>query len=319
MKKKTEYAIFCCCIVCMVGCLKNDTRKTSQVQSEEVEKIEEDSNQQIAVFQGLKMEQMEFGNKSADLVHGGYYLESEQLYCDSQNKVKNVLNDAVLIENVHGYLNEYDDRIYYIGENQKGFSINRNGEGIRCEIEENVYQLVLCEKGIIYTDEKNQLWIKKWGKEKAECISDGKCLWLNHYGSYILYSDISDDMALYGYDLITKDKLQIAEYGTYPVVYGDLVYFQGSDGTIQEINLHNGVQRQRINIWAQNVLFLEDNLYFTDGDSIQCWNEEKQEGEEIYSIEEGSIEELWNLKENIIIKEKIKQGENPAEIGRAHV
>lgn len=289
--------------------------------SEPVEqaKSEEDAGSDETVFQGMKKEEMTYGNESARYCQEGMVCVTEQgvLSVDADGKLL-LSQDGTkreLSQNVAGGLNFYDNKIFYIGAgNQNVYAMTLSGEDKEEWISGQVLSLLVCDKGLIYTDQSNRLYMQNWEHETYQ-ISDKNCLWGNYYGKWIIYAELGRDKGcpVKAFHLETKEDVVLLQYGFFPTVYEDELFFQTSGGNVEKINLKTGECVLVSEEWGQKFVLIGEKLYFTDGEKLY----EKAQGEAaeiVYETEAAIIERMWEEEGHLVLTEKGKEEEDTAVI-----
>ncbi len=253
-------------------------------------------------FQGLEKKDMDLGNKSDVLVTNGrsYKSDDKSFYVNASGELiaeTNTGSSKIYEGFVFGCLNYYKDRLYFIEkDSHKVFSMLEDGTDLKSEIEEEIYYLLVCEDGMVYVDKKNNLYQKKENGE-IKLLEEATAIWENIYGEWIIYVNFSDENhPVIACNLKTGEKNKILDYGFFPIVYEDELFFQGKDTFIYRLNLSNGEIEEMAEVWGQNFVKIEDRLYFCGGNKIQYVN-----------LTDSSVTSVCNLKKNDVIQEMWEQ------------
>ena len=295
-----------------MGCSKNMDGKeelpTTQIQDQQTE-TEEPSGDSNAFFNENTSGDMVYGNDSAHYSHGGMVCEADgELFFVDVNKDLVRVHDkdeSVIAQNVAGGLNIYQDRVYYISEeDQTAYSATFSGEDKTPVIEDSVYSLLVCDQGMVYTDYDNHLYLMDLDGNLLQ-ISDKTCLWGNYYGQWLLYAEIGEAKScpVKAFGFKEHKDVTLLDYGLYPVVYDSKLLYQGQDGMVAEMNLKNGESKVVTNDWGQNIVLIKDTLFYTNGDCIYKKSGDA-DSEIIYENKDAVIESMWECREWLIFTER---------------
>lgn len=312
MKKKLlKCVVFFSLAVWLAGCKGNDTLKPEQKSGTETEaqKAAEavtegekaaDSGTETEIaesekkqFTGLDKEEMLLGTKPVNYSQGGHICTDEErtirLDAGGQLILEQGDSKEIIGQNIYGGLNIYEDRIYYIdNETRFIYSMKMDGSDIKEEIQEEVWSLLVCDRGMLYTDIENKPHYRSWEKPEV-LISDQKCIWWNIYGTWAIYAELGDASGcpVIAYNLDRKEKIQILEYGFFPVVYEEHIYYQDDLGEVSRMKLSTGEVQKISSVWGQGMLLIDSVLYFTDS-------------KKLYAVEIGSLDEGIVPKEAVV-------------------
>lgn len=274
----------------------------------------EDIGSDETEFHGMEKEEMTYGNESARYCQGGMVCITENgvLSVDADGKLVLSQNETKreLSQNVAGGLNFYDNKIFYISaENQNVYAVTLSGENKEEWICEQVLSLLVCDEGLIYTDQNNHLYMQYWEHETYQ-ISDKNCLWGNYYGKWIIYAELGGDKGcpVKAFHLETKEDVVLLQYGFFPTVYEDELFFQTSGGNVEKINLKTGECMSIAEEWGQKFVLIGEKLYFTDGEKLYEKAQE-EEPEIVYETEDAVIEKMWEEEGHLVLIEKGKEEE----------
>ena len=305
-KRISKYIVLIVLAVFLAGCKGDDTLKPEQKSGTETEseKMTEtdtggkggsDSSTETEIagteqFEGLEKEEMLLGTSPVNYSQGGYICTDGErtIRVDAAGQLVMEQGDSkeIIGQNIYGGLNIYEDRIYYIdNENRFIYSMKMDGSDVVEEISDAVWSLLVCEKGMLYTDKQNKPHYRNWEKSDL-IISDKKCIWWNIYGTWAIYAELGDTSGcpVIAYHLDGDEKIQILEYGFFPVVYGEDIYYQDSMGEVSRMKLTTGEIQKVSSVWGQAMLLIDSVLYFTDCEKIYA--------AEIDSLEEGVMPEV---------------------------
>lgn len=307
MKKKTlKYVLLIVVSVFLAGCKGDDTlnpeqKSGTETESEktavrdtegkrETESSTETETAETEPFAGLAKEEMQLGTSPVNYSQGGYICTdgARTIRVDAAGQLVLEEGDSreIIGQNVYGGLNIYEDRIYYIDDESRYlYSMKMNGSDVVEEISDAVWSLLVCEKGMLYTDKQNKSHYRNREKQDV-LISDKQCIWWNIYGDWAIYAELGEESGcpVMAYHLDGDEKVQILEYGFFPVVYDEDIYYQDSTGEVSRMKLTTGEIQKVASVWGQSMLLIDSVLYFTDYDKIYA--------AEIASLDEGVMPEV---------------------------
>lgn len=272
-----------------------------------------------AESRGLEFTDMIYGNESACYAQEAltvenddsiYYImpDSELIRKDSDGKV------TPLGLKAKGGLNYYDGRLFYISdEDGYAYYLIENDTPTRVtDIKEKILSLIVCEKGYIYTDENNHLHVMFAGDDEVICRD--RVLWVSDYGEWIIYTRLSDSGigGICAYCMSGKEERDLCDYGLYPTVYDDVMYYQNREGGISSFDLATGDSEELTDTWGQEFLKTGDQLFFTNTEKIYRIDLKTREEEILCDVTEdgdkNKIEKMWQQDEYLVYIEKDEKG-----------
>lgn len=270
MKKNV---LLCACIF-LSGCTAGNTDVSitemglsSVAAAESVPTAEENTDD---VFHGFTDagEAPHIGNTMSCINRSGIlYNGDELIYGDGGGDLKK--GDAVLAEkvfptciNVNGgkiyYVNGNDGKIYFLDE--------ESGEG-GVYYDAQAVLLAVTDRYFIYEDTRHSLYIVRDGS--AELISDKKALWVGIYGKYVIYCELDNGCGVSAFDTQSGDITPLLDYGFFPSVYGDMLYYQEKDnGYVCKLDLLTGEMSEAVRKWGQQFSFAGGEMYYVDSRGI---------------------------------------------------
>ncbi len=164
-------------------------------------------------------------------------------------------------------INVYGDRIFFINSvDNKVYSVDYNGDDCTVYLDKPVLLFAVTNEFTVYHREDHALYIVRDGKE--EMISDNMVLWVDFYGSHLIYTELDNDSRVMSYDTRNKEKQVLLDYGFFPAVYDDYLYYQEHNGNIHRLNLKTGTNEIVLEHWGQQFCFVDDRLYFLSSNGI---------------------------------------------------
>lgn len=274
--------------------------------------LSEAVNENTVVFTGLKKasETPVFGSSLSCLNSGGLVFNdgTEFIYSNSSGDliIKTDDTETVLLQAVFPTcINVCDDKIYFINGAEGGRvdRVDLSGENSEVYFDEPMLYFAACESFFVYENEKNALYINRNGN--AKLISDNKALWVDFYGNYIIYCELGNNCNVAAYDTETGEKTTLLDYGFFPAVHGDELYYQEkNNGYIYCLDLQTGEDREFISHWGQNYCFINDELYFLSSKGIHS-----SETDVIYSSDDASIDRLFECGGELFFAERSENQE----------
>ncbi len=259
----------------------------------------------------------EIGNSSSNLINRGYICDYKEtifyrningddyLYKKDTEGEKNLL----LKQRVYS-INILDNYIYFINEdlNNAICKVDIDGENLTVLNEDTFYFLLVSEDYIYYTDEENKLYQSSLDGKDSKLLSDEGCAWPNLYRDYIIFSSFEDTSKLMAVNISSGESILIAEYGFFPTVYEDKIYYQIKNGNINVMDLMTGDNLYKINKWGQQFHPTEDGIFFTNSSSVFYYNKGSKKTKNIplaFSDEDkrtssNAVVNLVHRDENII-------------------
>ena len=308
------------CVLFLVGCSNSSggvkrEKSTKQSGNINTELKEMESEEIPQSFTGLDIEEMKYGNSSDLISHAGKMcVYNNAILSVERNNIltmKSEDKNTVIAENVQGGINCYNDKIFYIDKTD-GFIHSKNikDEQENVELAEKTNELLVGEVGIIYTNTDNKLFIKE-RNGNTSTISSNICLWLNYYGKWLVYTELmdSDNNPVIAYNIDTKEKRKILNYGLHTTIFDETLFFQNNIGTIEKLDLKSGKASAVTDEWGQSPILIDEELFFMSGGKIYKNNLENKESSLIYSSDKGIIDSMWKLESDIIFIEKDKETE----------
>lgn len=192
-----------------------------------------------------------------------YYISGARIKCVGKDGGQAIL----LTEEPAVYMQMTEEKIYFVCNGV--YSMNLDGSGLE----------LLTKKGI--TD---------------ETVSD--LIWVNVYGDYVLYVAPEEDFSLYAVKKDGSDVYKIAEYVNFPVVNGDVIYYQGKEEKILELSFISGKTREVSTSHQIRPVIFKNKIYSTDWFSIYCYSIENNEEKCAYSVGgdyDNELEQLIDL------------------------
>lgn len=311
---KSRFVILFFVLGCIgeIGCNRK-MENPNEIPTTQMENVNEGASEQLldskAFFEGRGYEEIQYGNESAQYCHEGMVCQigEENFFVNSEGNLIRIQegNERLIVSNVAGGLNFYNNRLYYISsDDQQVYSVGVSGENQISEIDEPVYSLLICDKGLVYTDRYNHLYLLDFDKNKMQ-ISDKNCVWENYYGEWLIYTEINESKScpVKAFHLDTKEEEILLDYGIYPTVYDSQLFYQNKDGKIEKLDLETGTNQIVTYEWGQKIVLIGDNLFFTNGD---CIYEKKldEESKIIYESADVRIERMWEFQGWLIFVEK---------------
>jgi hypothetical protein len=261
----------------LTGCSKDMTdtedNTISDVSSEDNNSFTEAKTE--IDFKGIssKVNTPELGNLSGSLNNNGYICSyNETLFFRNVNGNEHLYRKdkdgekTRLIEKKAFSINVLEEHIYFISEDDNNAicRIDLDGGNFTLLSEDTSYQLIVSKECIYYTNEKGNLYQLSLDGKETKLISDDQCAWPNIYRDYIIYTSFADKRQLVGININTGERIQIAEYGFYPVVYEDTLFFQDKKGNINVMDIRTGESLAYINQWGQRICPTKAGVYFTN-------------------------------------------------------
>lgn len=267
----------------------------------------EAANENSVVFNGLTKasETPVFGNSLSCLNGGGLVFNDGTKFIYSSISgdliMKTDNTETILLQAVFPTcINVCDDKIYFINgsEGSRVDRVDLSGENSKVYFDEPTLYFAVCESFFVYENEKNELYINRNGN--AKLISDNKALWVDFYGNYIIYCELENNCNVIAYDTETGEKTTLLDYGFFPAVHGNELYYQEkNNGHICCLDLQTGEDREFLSHWGQNYCFINDELYFLTSQGIHS-----PETNVIYSDEAALIDKLFECGGELYFAEK---------------
>lgn len=303
MKYRTIAVILICLIFC--GCNQNtDSTVTSSIITT-TENVD---------FMGIsKGDDLQFGNSISCLNMGGLicYMQESMIFGSSNGdiKIKTGASEKVLSKNVYPQcINVLNETVYFIdtSNNNSICSVDLNGDNYRQIMNESALFLMMSEESMIYQNSQKELFISTNGN--VQTITDKEAVWINSYGEWLIYAEFKSDCAVKAYNVITGEYVRILDYGFYPTVFKDYLFYQEHDhGHICRMNLITGEKSIFLEEWGQQFCFIDNNLYFTSSHGINKFKMEKDiQFTEIYrpDNEKNIIDRLFVCNDELFFSEK---------------
>jgi hypothetical protein len=199
-----------------------------------------------------------------------------------------------------------NDKIYFINkdDNNSICRVDQNGANYSVLRSGAAYRLMLTESHILFMDKNYNLYQMDYEGNQVTLLTELKeddAWWINVYNDYVIYSGINNEFAVYYYDPnigIANFKSIIQDYGFYPVVDGNYLYYQTKDGGINQCNLINGRVKELTDQWGQQFAVVQNTIYFTDYQGI--WKkslDNSEPPEQIFTSVDKSDPEHWVYKD----------------------
>lgn len=300
---KRKLLIFLCCIF-LGGCTSQNENVTTKPTGEELTDTTEPANDELndtteptgegladTTFNGFTDagETPYIGNSMSSLNRNGIlYNDTELIYGDQNGNLKH--GDIILSAGVSPKcINVLDDKIYFINSNDnKIYCFDRESKA--CSIYHDIEALFFAKtkEYFIFMDVNHALFINRGGDD--EMISDKSVAWVDIYGKYIIYSELTNGCQVNAFDTTDGASTKLLDYGFFPLVYGDSLYYQEkSNGYICRLDLISGESSIAVSHWGQQFSFVNDELYFVDSMGIHSASDGC-----IYTPDEGlTVESLF--------------------------
>ncbi len=277
-------------MIALTGCSKEKTEPEddtgSNVSTGDQSSITEENI--VIEFKGITSlaNSPELGNSSGSLNNNGYICSyddmlffrnvngDEYLYRKDQKGEK-----TRIIEKKAFSINVLEDRIYFISEDDNNAICRAdiNGDNFTIISEDTSYQLIVSKESIYYTNEKGKIYQLSHDGKERKLISEDQCAWTYLYRDYIIYTSFADKCQLVGVNISTGESIQIADYGFYPVVYEDSLYFQDQKGNVSVMDLRTGDSIDYINQWGQRICPTKEGVYFSNSIEVFYYNNASKE------------------------------------------
>lgn len=238
------------------------------------------------------------GNSVSCLNRNGIvYNGDELIYADSSGDLKK--GDVVIAENVMPKcINVLDEKIYFInGTDNKIYCFNDGQTELYLDVQAVLF--ALTDEYSVYEDMKNALYINR--DNNTELVSDKTVLWVDFYGKYIIFCELADGCKVSAYDTKSGEKHKLLDYGFFPTVHGDMLYYQEKEnGYICRLELLTGEISTEVSEWGQQFSFVNDEMFYISSRGI--FSAEKGA---VYIPEEGiTAESLFECGGELFFTEK---------------
>lgn len=293
---KYRYTAVLLALVMLSGCADSESgsessRTTEQsVYSTPEEKRETEEEQEyIEPFSGIeKGEGYVFGNTASVLNMEGIMFSGEDMRLSGASGSLIMTRggtETVLRECQASGINCLDGNVYFIDKSNgnKVCSVDLSGESFAEIISEPVSFLMVSDGAMIYTDMSNRLYIRENGSDQL--ISDKNAAWINTYGDWLIFTELDNGCSVAGYNIRTRERVKILDYGFFPTVYENSLYFQSKEATVDRIDLTTGIQETVLDVWGQKFCFIDGILYFVGSKCVYKYNLETSELTEFYQHE----------------------------------
>ncbi len=249
----------------------------------------EEEQEYIEPFSGIeKGEGYVFGNTASVLNMDGIMFSGEDMRLSGASGSLILTRggtETVLRECQASGINCLDGNVYFIDKSNgnKVCSVDLSGESCTEIISEPVSFLMVSDSAMIYTDMNNRLYIRENGSD--ELISDKNAAWVNPYGDWLIFTELDNGCSVAGYNIRTRERVKILDYGFFPAVYENSLYFQSKEATVDRIDLTTGIQETVLEVWGQKFCFIDGILYFVGSKCVYKFNLETSELTEFYQNE----------------------------------
>ncbi len=172
-------------------------------------------------------------------------------------------NRQLLYEGEVRYVNTVDEMVYFLDENGKIISIDKQGE-IR-EVYRGRCSTLYVENTIAYFNEDDKLYKMNLDNKSIECIISTYCRYPVIIDKVVYYINKNGDLVKY--DTFSHDYIQIIASVKFFSVYGDIIYYinQGDDGTIRLLGLHSMIERIIYEgVHVEKLTVVGDYIFFSD-------------------------------------------------------
>lgn len=307
--KYMAVAVILICLI-LVGCNQN-TDSNTEIDSATSSIIK--TTESVDFTGIIKGGELQFGNTISCLNMGGLigYTQGSMIFSsiNGDMKIKTNTSEKVLLKSVYPQcINVLNDTVYFIdsSNNKSICSVDLNGENYRQLINESTLLFMLSGESMIYQNDQKELFISTNGN--IQTITDKEAVWINSYGEWLIYTEFKSDCAVKAYNIITGEHVKLLDYGFYPTVFKDYLYYQERNyGYICRMNLITGEKSIVLEEWGQQFCFINDSLYFTSSHGINKFEIEKDnQFTEIYrpADEKNVIDRLFVCNDELFCSEK---------------
>lgn len=277
----------------------SETALSSASAAEEVPAAEEKTDDGFHGFTDAG-EAPHMGNTMSCINRSGIlYNGDELIYGDGNGDLKK--GNAVLAEKVFPKcINVNGGKIYFInGNDGKIYCIDEESRDSSVYIDAQAVLLAVTDKYLIYEDTGHSLYIVRDGS--AELISGKKALWVDIYGKYIIYCELANDCRVNAFDTQSGDITPLLDYGFFPSVYGNMLYYQEKDnGYVCKLDLLTGEISEAVEKWGQQFSFVDGEMYYVDSRGIYS----DRKGEVYIPADGTAVEDLFECGGELFFTEK---------------
>lgn len=271
MKRKVVLGLLVGCLL-LTGCTGKETSKNAAdkdnqqtqegAKSEKAETTNEGNSDGLTVDESMVMDMenetmnieimnfdiadtdLKVGNSSANLSSGGYVCEtSKGVYFVDENRnlvLSKGGSESVVQKDVKGGINFYNNDLYFINAQNDNLMVMKGGtKKPEVVIKKSVHSAMVCKDGVYYNDSNHKIYFKDWNSEEGEQIISSLSDYFSYYKGNIFYSSQGNEnaMSVMSYNTQTKKSEEAVNKGMNPVVYDNILHFQGDDLCTHKVNI----------------------------------------------------------------------------------
>lgn len=302
MKKNIIFAFLLAGAVMTTGCGKaqesssadkgsSQSDLSSNVDNSSDSEVSGDSDITEKVFSGLPG--YEGDSASVNLAAGGILCETDTgiMYADDTG-IYSIDGDktTLVYEGKGSYLNYLNGRVNFIDE-KGNICVIFNGKAIVTIKECGAVALATSVTGNYYIDDKGALH-RVYGGDFI--INSNAPDNLTIAGDYVIFNERDNGNAISAYSSKTGKTVVLSEYGEYPAVCGNYLFFINKDQGIDRLDLTDGTVVNVVDSCSGCFVPADDTIYYVDADQIFSVSTDGGTAESIYSSQNDAavIEKL---------------------------